>query len=117
MLLAGLLAGAHALARKLAINKDADSESFLVVGAFFTEHFIDWRKTFLALYQFLQAGLRVHPRATGQNVFEGYQQIFSDKFLGDLVALVEIEGADNSFKAVSEDLGTGTISTALFATA
>ena len=53
-LLAGLFAGATALAAHLAADEHANAEHFVVVGAGLVEDFINRRGAFAALGQFLQ---------------------------------------------------------------
>jgi hypothetical protein len=116
--LLGVLFGrAGALAAELVADEDADGEGFVVIGAGFFDYLVLWREAFLALDDFLQVRFRVHPGTGFEDFLEGAEQAVGNEFLSGVVALVEIDGTDDSFVAVGQDLGPGALGSPLLATA
>ena len=92
-----------------------DGEGFVVVGAVFFEGAVNWGFEFVFLGEFLEVGLGVAPRFFFEDFVDFGEDVFVDEIFGGVVALVEVDGADDGFEAVGDDDGVGAVDTLLLA--
>src|SRR5258708_4601691 len=105
LLLAGLLGGAGAFAEEFVAHADANGEDFVVVGAGFVDHAVIGREAELLLGGLLELALGVHPGARLQNLGQSRDNMLGDEILSRIVALVEIDRADDGLHGVGRNEG------------
>ncbi len=80
-------------------------EEFAMVGAVIGNEFVMWGVTEFFLGEFLEMRFGVDVEAFGDDLVEFCEDEFLDELVGDFVALVDIDCADEGFDGVGEEVG------------
>lgn len=103
--MAGLFGRTGAATKKFIADVGADSEDFVVVGAGLFKNAIAGREAILFLRELLEFTLGIEPGAFFEDLVEARDYLVGNKLFGGIIALVEIDRADDGLNGVGRNEG------------